>query len=125
MAVGITMKRLVLIVSLAIAIISASRMFFVAKDQLSAPFDIAYESPQLCTIRAIQRGENIYNPVMYNELPFILTMYTPAYHYLVASLPEDPSNRFFTGRMVAMVFMISASFCLFFPRRFTQNMTFS
>lgn len=119
------MKRLLLIMSLAIAIVSASRMFLVAKDQLSAPFDIADESPQLSTIRVIQRGENIYDPVIYNEPPFILTMYTPAYHYLVASLPEDPSNRFFTGRMVATIFMISASFCLLFPRRLTQNVTFA
>ena len=118
-------KKIIVIISLAITIFSVYRIFLVAKDHLSTPFDLGYESPQLCTIRAIQKGHNIYDPDIYNELPFILTMYTPAYHYLVAFLPQHPSNRFFTGRIVSMVFMVLASFCLLFPWRIRQDLTFS
>ena len=118
-------KKIIILISLTITIFSVYRIILVAKDQLPTPFDLGYESPQLCTISAIQKGHNIYDPDIYNDLPFILTMYTPAYHYLVAILPQHPNNRFFTGRIVSMVFMVLASLCLLFPWRLRQNLTFS
>jgi len=108
-------RKIVFIVAVVISVASLCRVFCVAKDHLAAPFDLTFESPNLCTVQSIQKGRNIYDPAMYEDLPFILTIYTPAYHYLVASLPQNSNNRFFTGRIVAMAFMILASFCLFLP----------
>ena len=118
-------RKIVLVVAVVITIASFCRVFCVAKDHLAAPFDLTFESPNLCTIQSIQKGKNIYDPAMYEDLPFILTIYTPAYHYLVASLPQHPTNRFFTGRIVAMVFMLLASLCLFFPHRPQEKILFS
>jgi hypothetical protein len=118
-------RKIVFVVAVVITVVSFCRMFCVTKDHLSAPFDLTFESPNLCTIQSIQKGKNIYDPAMYEDLPFILTIYTPAYHYLVASLPQHPTNRFFTGRIVAMVFMILASLCLFFPYKPQEKIVFS
>lgn len=118
-------KKIVLAISLAIAIGTFCRVFCVSRDHISAPFDVASESPQLCTIQAIREGKNIYDPAMYKDIPFILSMYTPGYHYLVASLPQHEYNRFFTGRIVSMVFMVLAGCCLFFPCNLRHNITFS
>jgi hypothetical protein len=118
-------NRIVLLLCIVIAIGSLSRVFCVAKDQLIAPHDLTFESPNLCTIKAIQKGENIYAPALYEGLPFILTVYTPAYHYLVSWLPQHPNNRFFTGRIVAMAFMLLASFLLFFPYNPRNNVAVS
>ena len=96
-----------------------------ARDQLSAPFDLTFETPNLCTVQSIQEGKHIYDPATYKDIPFILTIYTPAYHYLVSWLPKHPDNRFFTGRIVAMVFMILASCCLFFPQDLNKDLGFS
>jgi hypothetical protein len=118
-------RKIVFVVAVVTTVASFCRVFCVAKDHLAAPFDLTFESPNLCTIQSIQKGKNIYDPAMYEDLPFILTIYTPAYHYLVASLPQHPTNRFFTGRIVAMVFMILASLCLFFPYKPQEKIVFS
>ncbi len=118
-------RKIVFVVAVIITVASLYRVFCVAKDHLVAPFDLTFESPNLCTIQSIQKGKNIYDSAMYEDLPFILTIYTPAYHYLVASLPQHPTNRFFTGRIVAMVFMILASLCLFFPYKPQEKIVFS
>ena len=52
-----------------------------------APFDLVYETPNLSTIMLIKEGINPYDPAVYDALPFVITPYTPLYHYLVASLP--------------------------------------
>jgi len=120
-----TTNRIVLVLCALVVIGSLGRLFFVAKDHLTVPFDLAFESPNLCTVKAIQKGQNIYDPAMYENLPFLLTIYTPAYHHLVGYLPQNPNNMFFTGRIVAMVFMLFASFCLFFPYNPRDNVIIS
>lgn len=126
--VGIQMvknRAAVSILCIIIVISSLSRLFFAAKDHLVAPFDVVFETPHVCTIKAIQKGQNIYDPAIYKKLPFILTIYTPAYHYLVAWLPQHPNNQFFTGRIVAGFFMILASLSLFFPYKPRENVAAS
>ena len=54
MEISTVNKRLVLVLCLIVAIASLSRVFCVAKDQLIAPHDLAFESPNLCTIRIIE-----------------------------------------------------------------------
>jgi hypothetical protein len=118
-------NRIVLVLCALVAIGSLGRLFFVANDHLAAPFDLAFESPNLCIVKAIQKDQNIYDPAMHENLPFLLTIYTPAYFHLVRYLPQNPNNKFFTGRIVAMVFMLFASLCLFFPYKPRENVIIS
>lgn len=125
MATKIRTRRVILALIFVVTLASLSRVLLVARDQLSAPFDLTFETPNLCTVQSIQQGKHIYDPATYQDIPFILTIYTPAYHYLVSWLPKHPNNRFFTGRIVAMVFMILASGCLFFPQDLKKDLGFS
>lgn len=118
-------QRVIIILVLIISFISCYRLFAVSRDQLTAPYDIGYESPQLCTIKLIQNGKNIYDRSIYERSPFTLTMYTPGYHYLAALLPQFQDNIFVTGRILAMVFMVLASFSLFLPWRPFNNLAIS
>jgi hypothetical protein len=93
----------------AILALTLTRIVPVAVRQLQAPFDLIYESPNLTTIQAIKAGRNVYDPHIYLEPPFHLTIYTPLYHYLVAALPASEHNRYLAGRLVAMTFMILAA----------------
>ncbi len=94
--------------AIALLAVTLSRLIPVVVNQLGAPFDLVYESPNLTTIRAIQSGKSIYDPDLYLKPPFTLTIYTPFYHYLVAMLPASGENPFLTGRLVAMVFLVLA-----------------
>jgi hypothetical protein len=118
-------RKIVLVVAVVITVASFCRVLCVAKDHLAAPFDLWFETPNLCTIQSIQEGKNIYDPAMYEDLPFILTIYTPAYHYLVASVPQQQKNRFLTGRILAMACMILASLTLLFPFKARSNIAIS
>jgi hypothetical protein len=88
---------------------SLSRLVPVCLDQLAAPFDLISEGPHMCTVKAIQAGSNIYDSRSFLDLPFFMTPYTPLYHVLVAALPQHPENPFFTGRVVAALFMVAAA----------------
>ncbi len=98
----------------AIAVLSAAlaRLVPVVRDQLAAPFDLISEGPHMSTIKAIWRGFDIYDRASFLDLPFFMTPYTPLYHALVAVLPQDPGNPFFTGRVVAAVGMALAAAAL-------------
>jgi hypothetical protein len=89
----------------------------VAADQLTAPFDLIYETPNLRTIQLLQEGRSIYTPQVYAEPPFWLTLYTPAYHYVVSWLPASDANPFLTGRIVAMACMLLAAATTFVVAR--------
>ncbi|MCD4716189.1 MAG: hypothetical protein K8R45_05540 [Desulfobacterales bacterium] len=93
------------------------RLFSVIYDQLQAPFDLVYESPNLSTIKLIQSGENPYNPNIYSQNPFVITIYTPLYHYVTAGFPILDENPFFFGRIVSMVSMFLSAFVLFFVNK--------
>jgi hypothetical protein len=105
----------------ALALTVACCVFFrlgsVAVDHLIARFDLVYETPNLATVRAIRSGLKIYDPEVYGDVPFIITMYTPAYHLLVAHLPQVKGHPFLTGRLVSMCFMLLAGCILFLPGR--------
>ncbi len=111
---GLTKEKLLTLIFVAISILFLSRLFGVISDQLNAPFDLVFETPNLGVIKFIQDGGNPYNPDTYSKAPFIFTVYTPLYHYIVASLPTLDKNPYFTGRVVSMIAMFLSAFTLFF-----------
>ena len=108
---GDGMRRLVVmaVAAAALTLALAARIGSVAADQFSAPWDLVFETPNLGTIKLIQGGKNPYDPEIYAAPPFIITLYTPLYHYLVAALPEHSGNPFFTGRLVSMLSLLAAA----------------
>jgi hypothetical protein len=90
-----------------------SRFYLVTVDQLKAPYDIFLEAHNLASIKAIKEGADIYSPAMYRDPPFIITIYNPLFHYLVAALPEDANNPFFTGRFVSVLAALLMASLLF------------
>jgi hypothetical protein len=99
--------------ALAVLGIALARLLPVVRDQLAAPFDLISEGPHMSTIKAIWAGFDIYARESFLDLPFFMTPYTPLYHALVAVLPQDPANPFFTGRVVAALLMGLAAAALF------------
>lgn len=99
--------------ALAVVGVACARLAPVVRDQLGAPFDLISEGPHMSTIKAIWQGFDIYARESFLDLPFFMTPYTPLYHALVALLPQDASNPFFTGRVVAAVGMALAAAALF------------
>ena len=82
------------------------RLAYACFMQGSFPFDIVYESPNLATIRLLQAGHPVYSPATYDRPPFVITIYPPLYHALIAALPQSASNPFLTGRIVAACSML-------------------
>jgi hypothetical protein len=106
------------VVGTALTLGSLARVAVVARDQLPAPFDLSgYETPNLATILLITEGKNIYSPGVFETGDFVLTMYTPAFHYMMAALPASAANPFLTGRIVAMTFMVLVASLIFLPGR--------
>lgn len=99
---------------LVIACAFTLRFAAVSIAQLDAPFDLLYETPSYATVEIIASGRNPYSPSIYGEPPFVLTMYTPAYHHLVAALPASEGNVFRTARLVSLGAMILAAMTLLF-----------
>jgi hypothetical protein len=105
-------RVLVALAALVVAGLSAGRAVPVSRDQLSAPFDIQYETPNLRTIELVRAGRSPYAPEVYAQPPFWITLYTPLYHGVVASLPADASNPYFTGRAVGLVCTLIAALAM-------------
>ena len=93
--------------ALVVAVVATERMATVALEQLTAPYDLASEGPQLATIGVIRSGLNPYSPEVFNDYPFVLTFYTPLYYYVVNAL-AGKSDRVFTARATSLVCMIVA-----------------
>ena len=93
---------------------SAARLVPVVRDHLAATFDLMSEGPHMSTVKALERGDDIYDPRSFLDLPFYMTPYTPLYHVVVAALPQRAGNPFFTGRVVATVCMLTAAASLLF-----------
>ena len=93
---------------------SAARLVPVVRDHLAATFDLMSEGPHMSTVKALERGDDIYDPRSFLDLPFYMTPYTPLYHVVVAALPQRAGNPFFTGRVVATVCMLAAAASLLF-----------
>lgn len=94
---------------MALAWVALSRLVPVVRYQLAAPFDLISEGPHMSTVKALWSGFDIYARQSFLDLPFFMTPYTPLYHALVAALPQDPANPFYTGRLVAAAFMALAA----------------
>ena len=75
--------------------------------QLTFPFDLIFETPNLGTIQTLAAGGNPYG--VYAEAPFQVTPYTPLYHLVVAALPSSAGNPFFVGRLISLVAMVAAA----------------
>ena len=101
------------------------RLTLVSADQLTAPYDLSFESPNLSTVKAIRAGENVYAESMYDDMPFNITIYTPLYHFLVALFPVPDQNPFFSGRLAALLFMLAAAGSTFFVARRTGTLAFA
>jgi MFS family permease len=104
--------RVFQLVALALALAALSRLVPVVAAQLAAPFDLISEGPHMCTVQAIMRGLDIYDPRSFLDLPFYMTPYSPLFHVLVAALPQSAANPFLTGRVLAIVFMFGAAAAL-------------
>jgi hypothetical protein len=102
------------IVALAAVAVMLHRLLPVARAQLTAPYDLISEGPHMCTVQAIERGFDIYASRNFLDLPFYVTPYTPLYHSIVAALPQDPANPFFTGRVVSTILNLLAASALLF-----------
>jgi hypothetical protein len=82
---------------------SFQRLCQVTAGHLGTPYDLEIESHNLATIRSLQEGNRIYDSRYYGHLPFIITIYNPFYHLLVAHLPQSKTNLFYAGRLVSLI----------------------
>jgi len=94
---------IVLVLAALIALFFLGRLANVTYRQLLCPYDLLYESPALSTMHVIRAGMNPYAPSTYAQPPFVITLYTPLYHYLVAALPQWPGNPWLVGRLVTLI----------------------
>jgi hypothetical protein len=104
--------RLLGLAALALACAALWRVAPVVAAQLAAPFDLISEGPHMCTVQAIVRGTDIYDPRSFLDLPFYMSPYSPLFHVLDAVLPQRVTNPFFTGRVLAIAFMCGAAMAL-------------
>ena len=104
-------RRFLFGVALFVAATALWRLQTVVRWQLTFPFDLVFESPNLSTITALRHGANIYSASVFDAPPFVFTLYTPLYHLVCAALPASGTNPFLTGRIVALVFMAAAILC--------------
>ena len=100
------------LVALLVCGASLARVARVSADHLAAPFDLAYETPNLRSIQLMQQGEYVYDTALYEQAPWWLTPYTPLFHHLAALFPANPDNPFVPGRLVALGCMVAAAAAL-------------
>ena len=100
------------LVAAALLLAGGERLARVARDSLASPWELGLETPNVTTIALLREGRNVYDPAVYAELPFALTMYTPLYHLVVAALPATPGNPYRTGRWVSLFGLLGASCAL-------------
>jgi hypothetical protein len=96
-------NRIGLLLAALVALAGLARLVDVAVGQLSSPYDLMYESPNLATIRLVDSGRSPYDPAVYAGGPFILTPYTPLYFYALAALPEVAARPFLVGRLASLL----------------------
>ena len=103
----------------AILVLSLARLALVSAEQIRIPHDLAYESPIQRSVDIARAGENLYDPAVYDDGPFVLTMYTPLYFWLASVLPTHPSNPFLASRILAAAAMLlsACTLLLVVPRR--------
>ena len=106
---------IIVVVISAFTLFSLHRLYIEALENLNTPYDLLIESHNLATIKAIQSKEPIYDEGFYGDLPFIITIYNPLFHWITASLPQDKANPFFTGRLISLIATALTLFLLFFP----------
>jgi len=97
------------LLSLLLFAVAAARMATVCAGQLLEPYDLAYEGPNLRTIDMLAAGRPIYAASVYDDSPFVFTMYPPLYHAVVAALPPSAENPYLTGRLVGCITMLGAT----------------
>jgi len=97
------------------------RFHTVITTHLGTGWDLKIESINLATIKSLQQGKAIYDSGFFDDLPFIITIYNPFYHFLAAMLPQSPVNQFFTGRVISLAATILILMLVFFPGRLHKN----
>jgi hypothetical protein len=108
-------RVILLIIAFLILAFSLYRFHAVLTKHLSTRYDLATESISLATIRSLQQGKRIYADPFFRDLPFIITIYNPLYHYITAILPQSKDSQFFTGRVISLMATVLALTLLFFP----------
>jgi len=89
-----------------------ARLAVAASFQLRAPFDLNYESQVVASIEVLRAGRNLYGAEVFDAPPFVLTIYTPLYLWIVAGLPAL-GHPFLAGRLVALACMLGSAALLF------------
>jgi len=69
---------------LALLFLSLKRFQVVITSHLRSSGDLKIESINLATVRSLQQGKAIYDAGFFGDLPFIITIYNPLYHFLTA-----------------------------------------
>lgn len=112
--------RIEILICLTVLSAMTFRLVTACQYQLFAPFDITYETPVVATVKLIQEGHNPYDESFYMRPPYVMTMYTPVYHYVVAGVsPFTGENRFLPGRLVSMASLIGV---IILPLRFATGL---
>ncbi|HXJ35182.1 MAG TPA: hypothetical protein VMS22_14210 [Candidatus Eisenbacteria bacterium] len=93
-------ERILWIGALVVCALSLGRAVPSWRDELAAKYDLVYETPSLRTIELLRDDRNPYDPAVYAHAPFWITMYTPLYHAISATMPSDPQRPFLAGRIV-------------------------
>ncbi len=116
---AVVLDGIIAVCAMVLTMGAMARLIPIIRDQLVAPFDLISEGPHLQLMIAVRDGFNIYAPESHLDSPFRLVPYLPFYHAVIAMLPADPANPFFTGRVVAMLFLFAAASSVFAvaPRR--------
>ena len=113
-----SLRTLFALLVAAVVVGSAVRAAWISGAQLRQRTDLLLESTQLASVLVLQRGQDLYGPETWADVPFTLTMYTPLYFLVVAALPQTPGRPFLTGRLVSLACLLGAAATLFgVPRR--------
>ncbi|MBW2030829.1 MAG: hypothetical protein JRJ31_17335 [Deltaproteobacteria bacterium] len=106
---------ILLIAMLALLFLSLKRFQVVITSHLRSSGDLKIESINLATVRSLQQGKAIYDAGFFGDLPFIITIYNPLYHFLTAILPQSQQNPVLTGRIVSLAASILILLLLLYP----------
>ena len=109
--------RAALILSAAFVLAAAIRAGVGIAEHLAFPYDLWAESAHLDSVRVLESGRSLYDPAVYADVPFVLTMYTPLYFEILAALPWSDAHPFLPGRLLSAGCLLAACASLFFVAR--------
>ena len=102
-----------LVLCAAFVLVSAVRAGVGIAEHLAFPYDLWAESAHLDSVRVLESGRSLYDPAVYSDVPFVLTMYTPLYFEVLAALPWSDAHPFLPGRLLSAGCLLLACASLF------------